>query len=125
MTVSGAPGTLTDVDVLLNGYSDPAPASVDLLLVGPTSKQAVIMSDVGGVLPIVDADLVVDDEAAVAMPATAMTSGSFTGRPTSTSIPARMSSRPPHRTPQPPARACPSSTAPTRTASGSSMRSTG
>ena len=31
-------------------------------------------------LPIVDADLVVDDEAAVAMPATAMTSGSY--RPT-------------------------------------------
>jgi subtilisin-like proprotein convertase family protein len=80
VTVSGAPGTVTDVDVLLNGYSDPVPSSVDLLLVGPTGQRAVIMSDAGGVLPIVDADLVLDDEAAVAMPATAMTSGRY--RPT-------------------------------------------
>jgi hypothetical protein len=81
VTVAGAPGTVTDIDVLLNGYSDPVPASVDLLLVGPTGQQAVIMSDAGGLLPVVDTDLVVDDEAAEAMPATAMTSGSY--RPTS------------------------------------------
>jgi subtilisin-like proprotein convertase family protein len=78
--VAGALGTVTDVDVLLNGYSDPVPASVDLLLVGPTGQEAVIMSDAGGLLPIVDADLVVDDEAAVAMPASTITSGSY--RPT-------------------------------------------
>jgi subtilisin-like proprotein convertase family protein len=77
VTVSGAAGTVTDVDVLLNGYSDPVPASVDLLLVGPTGQQAVIMSDAGGLLPVVDADLVVDDEAAEAMPASGMTSGSY------------------------------------------------
>ena len=77
VTVSGAPGTVTDVDVLLNGYSDPVPSSVDLLLVGPTGQRAVIMSDAGGLLPIIDTDLVVDDEAALAMPATAMTSGSY------------------------------------------------
>jgi hypothetical protein len=71
---------VADVDVLLNGYSDPVPASVDLLLVGPTGQQAVIMSDAGGLLPVVDTDLVVDDEAAEAMSATAMTSGSY--RPT-------------------------------------------
>jgi len=80
VTVTGAPGTVTDVDVLLNGYSDSLPASVDLLLVGPTGRQAVVMSDAGGTLPIVDADLVVDDEAAIAMPATTMTSGRY--RPT-------------------------------------------
>ena len=80
VTVSGAPGTVTDVDVLLNGYSDPVPSSVDLLLVGPTGQKAVIMSDAGGLLAIVDADLVVDDEAAAAMPASAMTSGNY--RPT-------------------------------------------
>jgi hypothetical protein len=80
VTVSGAQGTVTDVDVLLNGYSDPVPASVDMLLVGPTGRQVVVMSDAGGMLPIVDADLVVDDEAALAMPATAMSAGSY--RPT-------------------------------------------
>ena len=114
---------MTDVDVLLNGYSDPVPASVDLLLVGPTGQQAVVMSDAGGLLPIVDADLVVDDEAAMAMPATAMTSGSY--RPTDLDMDPRPDVFPrPRRTQRPPARACPSSTAPTRTASGSSTRST-
>jgi subtilisin-like proprotein convertase family protein len=80
VTVSGAPGPVTDVDVLLNGYSDPFPTSVDLLLVGPAGQEAVVMSDVGGASPIVDADLVVDDEASAAMPAGVMSSGGY--RPT-------------------------------------------
>ena len=80
VTVSGASGPVTDVDVLLHGYSDPFPSSVDLLLVGPAGQEAVVMSDVGGVNPIVDADLVLDDEASAAMPAGVMLSGSY--RPT-------------------------------------------
>lgn len=47
ITVSGAPTTITGAKVTLTGYSHSYPADVDVLLVSPTGRKFIVMSDAG------------------------------------------------------------------------------
>jgi hypothetical protein len=79
--VSGlANGTIIDVNVRLNGFNHEYPADVDILLAAThlPNRNALIMSDVGGSLPAVDVNLVLDDQAASPLPElTQLVSGTF------------------------------------------------
>ena len=97
IVVSGLSGTITDVNLTLNGFdcsdrgNDRAyPEDVDILLVGPTGANLVVLSDVGGnnqelasstVGQFPALDLTLDDQAAAPVPAdTQITAGTY--RPT-------------------------------------------
>src|SRR5215212_9600642 len=51
INVQGLSGTITDVNVTLNGYSHGFPDDVAVQVVSPTGKSVLLMSDVGGPLP--------------------------------------------------------------------------
>ena len=63
--VSGfANGVVTDVDLVLQDFTHGSPFSVDVLLSKDDGRRALVMSDVGSVLPVTNIDLTLDDEAA-------------------------------------------------------------
>ena len=71
INVQGLSGTITDVNVTLNGYRHGFPDDVAVQVVspGPTGKSVLLMSDVGGPLPsgsapVSNINLTLDDEAA-------------------------------------------------------------
>ncbi len=69
INVSGFTGTVTDVNVLLNGFTYPFPEDVDVLLVAPNGTSVLVMSDIGGNNdgvgdPVSNINLVFDDQAA-------------------------------------------------------------
>jgi hypothetical protein len=51
ITVQGLSGTISDVNVKLNGYSHGFPDDVAVQVVGPDGTSVLLMSDVGGPLP--------------------------------------------------------------------------
>lgn len=76
--VAGLGGKISRVTVQLRGFTHSLPDDVDMLLVGPTGRKAIIFSDVGGTTPVTGLDLTLADAATVALPdATALTSGTF------------------------------------------------
>ena len=91
IVVSGLTGTVTDVNVTLNGMDCSArgndyafPEDVDIMLVGPTGANAVIYSDVGGTnvdvppLQFGPINITLDDEAATPLPAdTQLSAGTY------------------------------------------------
>lgn len=73
-------GKIRDVNVFLNNFTHTLPADVDILLVSTRvpSRNAVIMSDVGGNMPVTDVSLILDDEALEALPQNGpLVSGTF------------------------------------------------
>ena len=72
LPVSGLPDGITDVDVTVQGFTHPYPDDVDLMLVGPTGRRVLLMSDAGGGgdagHEAADVDLSFDDEAGSAVP---------------------------------------------------------
>ena len=66
--VSGVSGTVSDVNVNLDGMSHTFPDDVDMLLVSPDGQNAIFMSDAGGGTDIVSCNLTLDDEAAIVIP---------------------------------------------------------
>jgi IPT/TIG domain len=66
--VSGLAGTISDVDLRLTGLSHTYPDDVDVLLVSPAGQNAIVLSDAGGALDVVNCSLTLDDEAASALP---------------------------------------------------------
>ncbi len=67
--VQGISGTISDVNVKLNGYTHGFPDDVAVQVVGPDGTSVLIMSDVGGAVPfgsapVSDINLTLDDEAA-------------------------------------------------------------
>ena len=87
IVIEGLTGTITDVNVTLNGFSYVRPEDVDVLLVAPDGTTSlVVMSDIGGDNvplgePVENVNLTFDDEAATAAPADSqLSSGTF--RPT-------------------------------------------
>ena len=60
---TGLAGTVTDVDVRIEGFSHERPRDVDILLVAPNGQTVVLMSDVGGTSPVSGLDLTFDDQA--------------------------------------------------------------
>jgi hypothetical protein len=90
IVVSGLTGTVTDVNVTLNGLDCSSrgpdfayPEDVDILLVGPTGANAVIFSDVGGqnqttALQFPAINVTLDDQAANPLPAdTQLAAGTY------------------------------------------------
>jgi subtilisin-like proprotein convertase family protein len=62
--VSGAPTTITGVTVSFATMNHTFPDDVDVLLVSPTGRKMIIMSDVGGTNDWVNANITLDDAAA-------------------------------------------------------------
>lgn len=76
--VSGLAGTISKVTVTLNNFSHTFPDDVDILLVGPTGANAVIMSDAGGSADVSNITLTFDDAAGSPLSDIgALTSGTF------------------------------------------------
>lgn len=76
--VSGLSGTVSKVTVTLKDITHTFPDDIDVLLVGPTGANAIIMSDAGGGTDINNVTLVFDDAAASFLPdASVLTSGTF------------------------------------------------
>ena len=73
-------GKILDVNVLINGYSEPVPDDIDVLLAASqlSGLNAIIMSDVGAAQAVTNINLVLDDAAASPMPdGPGLTSGTF------------------------------------------------
>ncbi len=72
--VSGMSGSISDVNVQINGLSHTYPDDIDMLLVSPDGQNAIFFSDAGGFTGAVNCDLTIDDEAGTVLPDT----GGFT-----------------------------------------------
>lgn len=78
ITVSNLTGLVSQVNVSLYGLSHTHPDDIDLLLVGPTGKKVLLMSDVGGSSDAVDIDVEFTDLASSGLPdGNGIASGSF------------------------------------------------
>jgi hypothetical protein len=79
ITVSGLTGVVERVSVKLNGFTHGFPADVDMLLVSPSGRKVVIMSDFGAGSPgVSNINVTLDDYAASPVPSTV---AGNTGRP--------------------------------------------
>jgi hypothetical protein len=71
ITVSGIVGVVQRVSVTLNGYSHAFPADTDFLLVSPSGRKAVLMSDFGAGSPgVSNINITLDDYASRPVPST-------------------------------------------------------
>ena len=69
---------IRDVNLTLNGLGHDFPDDIDILLVAPNGRNALVLSDVGGGLDISNITLTLDDEALAGLPLdTRISSGSF------------------------------------------------
>ena len=73
-------GTITDVNLIFNGFTHTYPQDVDILLSRSDGRRALVMSDVGRNADVAAINLTLDDEAAAEMPGGQLESGTF--RPT-------------------------------------------
>ena len=82
ITVAGLSGTITDVNVTLNGFTHALPDEVGVVLVAPNGDALLLMDGFGNLAPAGGLNLTFDDSAAAQMPDTgAPTGGSW--KPTS------------------------------------------
>jgi subtilisin-like proprotein convertase family protein len=78
INVLGLPGVISKVRVTLRGLSHTFPNDIDVLLVGPTGQNLVLMSDVGGSGAVANVALTFDDDAASRLdPAVLATTGTY------------------------------------------------
>jgi subtilisin-like proprotein convertase family protein len=78
ITAAGLEGKVTRVQVNINNLTHAAPDDIDLLLVSPSNRSVVLMSDVGGNNPVSNINLTIEDNAAAFLPDNApVTSGSY------------------------------------------------
>jgi subtilisin-like proprotein convertase family protein len=78
IAVSGLSGTVADVNLKLGGLRHTEPDDIDVLLVGPSGANAIVMSDVGGADRVRRIHLLLDDEAANSLPdGSPLTGGTF------------------------------------------------
>jgi len=78
INVSGLTGTITDVNVIINGLSHTSPDNIDILLVGPNGETIILMSDAGGPHDVTDMNLTFDDAASSYLPnGSVLISGTF------------------------------------------------
>jgi hypothetical protein len=85
ITVSGMTGPVSDVDVRLNGFTHGTANDVDLLLVGPSGANLVLLSDPGDPSVLVfasNATVTFDDSAPAGVPQSGSISGTVSYRPT-------------------------------------------
>jgi PEP-CTERM motif len=81
ITVSGMVGTLTDVSVIINGWTDngtsAVPGDVYFLLTGPGGQAFDFMGDVGSNHPFTEVNLTLTDSAPAVLTSGIITTGSF------------------------------------------------
>jgi subtilisin-like proprotein convertase family protein len=65
ISVSGLTGTISNITVTLNNLNHTFPDDLDIMVVGPTGANLVIMSDAGGSVDVSNTTLTFDDAAAV------------------------------------------------------------
>jgi hypothetical protein len=70
-------GVITDVDLVLQDFSHPVPEDVDILLVAPDGRRALVMSDAGRIFRVTNIDLTLDDEAAAPLTQMELDSGVY------------------------------------------------
>jgi len=68
ITVAGVPTTIDKLTVSVNGFSHTFPDDVDVLLVSPTGRKMIVMSDVGNNANAVNLNITLDDNAASSLP---------------------------------------------------------
>jgi subtilisin-like proprotein convertase family protein len=68
ITVSGVKGTITDVNVFLNGINHTNPDDFEILLQGPFGQTTSLMNDAGGTTDLVASDISFNDQAAAKIP---------------------------------------------------------
>jgi subtilisin-like proprotein convertase family protein len=77
-SVADVVGSVTDVNVTLLGVTHATPDELDVMLVSPGGKRAIVMSDAGGATALAGTDLTLDDQAGQDLPdSTAITTGSY------------------------------------------------
>lgn len=76
INVAGISGTISKLTVTLTGFSHTFPGDVEILLVAPDGKQAVIMSDVGSGEDLNGVTITLDDDAGAFMATAGLTTGS-------------------------------------------------
>jgi subtilisin-like proprotein convertase family protein len=79
IAVSGLTGAVTDVKATLTGLSHTWPGDIQVLLVGPSGQNVVLLSGVGGATDVVNANLTFEDAAPTVVPSI-IVSGTY--RPT-------------------------------------------
>ncbi len=75
--------TITDVDLVLKGFSHTFTPDVDVMLAAPDGRNALVMSDVGGAYPAANLTIRLEDAAVADLPSSFLTpliSGTY--RPT-------------------------------------------
>src|SRR5688500_13246970 len=77
ITVSNIPIQLAKATIRFNSFNHTFPSDLDILLVGPQGQTAVVMSDVGGGIDMVNVNLTLDDAAAVSMTSSAIVTGTY------------------------------------------------
>jgi hypothetical protein len=80
ITVNGLPGVVSKVTVGLSGLNSVFPAypeDFDILLVGPSSQNTMLMSDAGGSGQVSNVNLMFDDSAASGLSTSQITSGTY------------------------------------------------
>ena len=70
-------GKILDVNVRLRGFNHTAAEDVDVLLEGPGGQNAFVMSDAGGVNPVEEITLGLDDEASKPLPSSQLVTGTY------------------------------------------------
>ena len=79
IAVSGLAGTITDVNVTLNGLTHSAPDDIDVLVTSPGGGKVLVMSDAGDTFPVSQAiNLTFDDSASSSLPdSTSLSGGTY------------------------------------------------
>jgi subtilisin-like proprotein convertase family protein len=78
ITVSGAPTTITKLTMRIKNFNHSFADDVDLLLVSPSGRKMIVMSDAGGSTVATNLNITLDDDAASVLPDGAgLASGTF------------------------------------------------
>ncbi len=78
ISVSGMAGTISQVTVTLFGLTHNCPDDLDIVLVGPTNANVLLMSDAGGCPDVSGVNLTISDSAASPLPnSTMLTTGTY------------------------------------------------
>lgn len=68
ITVSGVKGTITDVNVFINGINHTNPDDFEILLQGPFGQTTSLMNDAGGSTDLLPSDISFNDQAGAKIP---------------------------------------------------------
>ncbi len=68
ITASGLTGAITDVNVTLTNINHLNPDDIDIMLISPSGKRILLLSDAGGTPDVINQTLTFDDSAAATVP---------------------------------------------------------